>query len=295
MACTVTTCQAIFHGKCLNADESEFEALRALRKNWVCPKCEKARKNIQPTDKCLSPPRSAPQQQTVDSTSQLLLAAIKNLTEEVKGLKFSLDANANELPQEAFIRCLNFNCSSVINVQEAPDILYQCIYPSQSGSLIFVVIMMHHNGWKSSAHMQTQLPPLPKEITLPLRGGLKLFKILQTSLTRSKPSSIYFLAVSLPGVVLLLYNFLLYTFVKSSVGNPVLSCPSPRCPRCDEGSGCAYLKAVHTRLVTVTVLELSRVFLRMATQLTTLPHYYPQVYYPPPVVPPGPLSLDSPT
>ncbi|CAH1391884.1 unnamed protein product [Nezara viridula] len=96
MACTVT-CQAIFHGKCLNADESEFEALRALRKNWVCPKCEKARKNIQPTDKCLSPPRSAPQQQTVDSTSQLLLAAIKNLTEEVKGLKFSLDANANEV------------------------------------------------------------------------------------------------------------------------------------------------------------------------------------------------------
>ncbi|CAH1396298.1 unnamed protein product [Nezara viridula] len=97
MACTVTACQAIFHGKCLNADESEFEALRALRKNWVCPKCEKARKNIQPTDKCLSPPRSAPQQQTVDSTSQLLLAAIKNLTEEVKGLKFSLDANANEV------------------------------------------------------------------------------------------------------------------------------------------------------------------------------------------------------
>ncbi|CAH1400565.1 unnamed protein product, partial [Nezara viridula] len=97
MACTVPTCQAIFHGKCLNADESEFEALRALRKNWECPKCEKARKNIQPTDKCLSPPRSAPQQQTVDSTSQLLLAAIKNLTEEVKGLKFSLDANANEL------------------------------------------------------------------------------------------------------------------------------------------------------------------------------------------------------
>ncbi|CAH1392558.1 unnamed protein product [Nezara viridula] len=96
MACTITTCQAIFHGKCLNADESEFEALRALRKNWVCPKCEKARKNIQPTDKCLSPPRSAPQQQTVDSTSQLLLAAIKSLTEEVKGLKFSLDANANE-------------------------------------------------------------------------------------------------------------------------------------------------------------------------------------------------------
>ncbi|CAH1393419.1 unnamed protein product [Nezara viridula] len=96
MACTVPTCQAIFHGKCLNADESEFEALRALRKNWECPKCEKARKNIQPTDKCLSPPRSAPQQQTVDSTSQLLLAAIKNLTEEVKGLKFSLDANANE-------------------------------------------------------------------------------------------------------------------------------------------------------------------------------------------------------
>ncbi|CAH1393324.1 unnamed protein product [Nezara viridula] len=97
MACTVPTCQAIFHGKCLNADESEFEALRALRKNWECPKCEKARKNIQPTDKCLSPPRSAPQQQTVDSTSQLLLAAIKNLTEEVKGLKFSLDANANEI------------------------------------------------------------------------------------------------------------------------------------------------------------------------------------------------------
>ncbi|CAH1393441.1 unnamed protein product [Nezara viridula] len=96
MPCTITTCQAIFHGKCLNADESEFEALRAIRKNFVCPKCEKARKNIQPTDKCLSPPRSAPQQQTVDSTSQLLLAAIKNLTEEVKGLKFSLDANANE-------------------------------------------------------------------------------------------------------------------------------------------------------------------------------------------------------
>ncbi|CAH1401545.1 unnamed protein product [Nezara viridula] len=97
IACTITTCQAIFHGKCLNADESEFEALRALRKNWVSPKCEKARKNIQPTDKCLSPPRLAPQQQTVDSTSQLLLAAIKNLTEEVKGLKFSLDANANEV------------------------------------------------------------------------------------------------------------------------------------------------------------------------------------------------------
>ncbi|CAH1394222.1 unnamed protein product [Nezara viridula] len=97
MACTITACQAIFHGKCLNADESEFEALRALRKHWVCPKCEKARKNIKPTDKCLSPPRSAPQQQTVDSTSQLLLAAIKSLTEEVKGLKFSLDANANEL------------------------------------------------------------------------------------------------------------------------------------------------------------------------------------------------------
>ncbi|CAH1407690.1 unnamed protein product [Nezara viridula] len=84
-------------------NESEFEALRALRKNWECPKCEKARKNIQPTDKCLSPPRSAPQQQTVDSTSQLLLAAIKNLTEEVKGLKFSLDANANECDECMFV------------------------------------------------------------------------------------------------------------------------------------------------------------------------------------------------
>ncbi|CAH1392020.1 unnamed protein product [Nezara viridula] len=111
MACTVPTCQAIFHGKCLNADESEFEALRALRKNWECPKCEKARKNIQPTDKCLSPPRSAPQQQTVDSTSQLLLAAIKNLTEEVKGLKFSLDANANEvmvLISFRLLQCLQY-------------------------------------------------------------------------------------------------------------------------------------------------------------------------------------------
>ncbi|CAH1396598.1 unnamed protein product [Nezara viridula] len=79
--------------------ESEFEALKASRKNWVYPKCEKAWKNIQPTDKCFSPQRSAPQQQTADATSQLLLTAIKDLTEEVKGLEFFLDANANEVKE----------------------------------------------------------------------------------------------------------------------------------------------------------------------------------------------------
>ncbi|CAH1393291.1 unnamed protein product [Nezara viridula] len=78
----------------IGRDESKFEA---LRKNWVCPKCEKARKNIQPTGKCSSPPRSALQQLTVDATSQLLLSAIKDLTEEVKVLKFSFDANANKV------------------------------------------------------------------------------------------------------------------------------------------------------------------------------------------------------
>ncbi|CAH1403046.1 unnamed protein product [Nezara viridula] len=80
-------------------NETEFEALISARKNWVCLKCKKARKNIQTTDKCSSPPRSATQRPTVDASSQLLLSAIKDLTEEVKGLKVSLDANANEVKE----------------------------------------------------------------------------------------------------------------------------------------------------------------------------------------------------
>ncbi|CAH1401915.1 unnamed protein product [Nezara viridula] len=156
MACTVPTCQAIFHGKCLNADESEFEALRALRKNWECPKCEKARKNIQPTDKCLSPPRSAPQQQTVDSTSQLLLAAIKNLTEEVKGLKFSLDANANERKKKR--KKGNWIYTSL-------KMLRNLTYAFKSSSYVYPLVRLPLNGMKYSTKGPNQEGPTEEKLT----------------------------------------------------------------------------------------------------------------------------------
>ncbi|CAH1391040.1 unnamed protein product [Nezara viridula] len=97
LTCPITTCQAIFHGKCLNPDEGEFERLRASRKNWACPNCVNAQKSTQLSDKGSSPARSALQHPTAsDDASQLLMTTIRDLTAEVKGLKFALDANASE-------------------------------------------------------------------------------------------------------------------------------------------------------------------------------------------------------
>lgn len=44
--------------------------------------------------------------------------------------------------------------------QEALTFIISLIYRS----LISALIMMHHNGWKSSAYMQTQLPSFPSNI-----------------------------------------------------------------------------------------------------------------------------------
>ncbi|CAH1392562.1 unnamed protein product [Nezara viridula] len=67
LTCPITTCQAIFHGNALTRTKGSI------------------------------PARSASQQPTAsDAASQLLMTAIRDLTAEVKGLKFTLDANASE-------------------------------------------------------------------------------------------------------------------------------------------------------------------------------------------------------
>ncbi|CAH1392639.1 unnamed protein product [Nezara viridula] len=84
-ALSLTPRAAIIHGKCLNIEEVEFERLRASRKNWACPNCQKTHKNPL-SDKQPSTPKVATQQTAVDHTSQLQLTAIKDLMAEVKEL-----------------------------------------------------------------------------------------------------------------------------------------------------------------------------------------------------------------
>lgn len=94
--CSISTCQAIYHGKCLNLGaDIDGDKDKTMRKNWICPNCEKNRKK---GERIASPPGTDQQPSSSDST-QLMLAAIKSLTDEVRGLKCSIDANATEIKE----------------------------------------------------------------------------------------------------------------------------------------------------------------------------------------------------
>lgn len=94
LTCSISSCQAIHHEKCLiylDADK-----LKALKKIGLVLIAKKNRRNNIVPERTSSAPGSDPQN-TASHTNQLLLLAIKDLTEEVKVLKISLDANGSEI------------------------------------------------------------------------------------------------------------------------------------------------------------------------------------------------------
>lgn len=83
----------IFHGRCCGYKEADVDAVKALKRNWLCPGCEKARRVLPANDRPASPMKT----HTLPTDSlAAIMEQLSSMANEIKIIKTSLPSSISE-------------------------------------------------------------------------------------------------------------------------------------------------------------------------------------------------------